>query len=95
MQARAYTGKPLTLYFQSIVDQRIEVWWLSGKESACQAGDARLIPGSGRSPGGGNGNPLQYSCPGNPMDRGAWWATIRGVVKALDVTWRLNNKDEL
>ena len=42
-----------------------------GKESACNAGDPGSIPGSGRFPGGGNGNPLQYSCLGNPMDRGA------------------------
>ena len=40
------------------------------------------ILGLGRSPAEGNGNPLQYSCPGNPMDRGAWWATVRGVVKS-------------
>ena len=40
----------------------------------------------GRSPGGGNGNPLQYSCLENPMDRGAWWATVQGVAKELDVT---------
>ena len=40
------------------------------------------IPGLGRSPGEGNGNPLQYSCPGNPMDRGAWWATVHGVAKS-------------
>ena len=49
-------------------------WWLSSKESTCSAGvsdDAGLIPGSGRSPGGGHGNPLQYSCLENPMDRGA------------------------
>ena len=46
-------------------------WWLSGKESPASAGDASLISGSGRSPGKGNGNPLQYSCLGNPMDRGA------------------------
>ena len=45
-------------------------WPPSHKESACDAGDGALIPGSGRSPGGGNGNPLQYSCLGNPMDRG-------------------------
>ena len=50
-------------------------WWLSGKESACNAGDAGRIPGSVKSPGGGYGNPLQYSCLENPMDRGAWWAT--------------------
>ena len=48
--------------------------WLSGKESACYAGDTGLIPGLGRSPGEGNGNPLQYSCLDNSMDRGAWWA---------------------
>ena len=51
------------------------------KESACSAGDAGLIPGSGRSPGEGNGNPLQYSCLENPMDGGAWWATVHGVAK--------------
>ena len=50
----------------------------AGKESACSAGDPGLIPESGRSPGEENGNPLQYSCLGNPMDRGAWWATIHG-----------------
>ena len=53
-----------------------------GKESACNAGDLGLIPGSGRSPGGGNGNPLQYSCLENSMDRGAWQATVHGVVKS-------------
>jgi len=46
------------------------------------AGDSGLIPGSGRSPGGGNGNPLQYSCLKNPVDRGAWQATIHGVEKS-------------
>ena len=49
-----------------------------GKESACREGDLGLIPGSGRSPGEGNGNPLQYSCLENSMDRGAWWATVHG-----------------
>ena len=48
-------------------------WWLSGKESACSAGEVGLIPGSGPSPGEGNGNPRRDSCLGNPMDRGAWW----------------------
>ena len=57
-------------------------WWLSGKESTYNAGDAGLIPGSGRSPGEGNGNSLQYSCLENPMDRGAWWATVHGVAKS-------------
>ena len=50
-----------------------------GKESTCNAGDLASIPGLGRSPGEGNGNPLQYSCLENPMDRGAWQATVRGV----------------
>ena len=53
-----------------------------GKESACNAGDLGSIPGLGRSPGEGNGNPLQYSCLENPMDRGAWWATVHGVTKS-------------
>ena len=52
-----------------------------GKASACNAGGLGSIPGSGRSPGEGNGNPLQYSCLENPMDRGAWWATVHGVAK--------------
>ena len=50
-----------------------------GKESACNAGDLGSIPGSGRSPGEENGNPLQYFCLENPMDRGAWKATVHGV----------------
>ena len=53
-----------------------------GKESACSAGDEGSIPGSGRSPGEGNDNPLQYSCLGNPMNRGAWQATVHGVAKS-------------
>ena len=52
------------------------------KASACNVGDLGLIPGSGRSPGEGNGNPLQYSCLENPTDGGAWWATVHGVVKS-------------
>ena len=56
------------------------------KNLPANAQDARLIPGSGRSPGGGNGNPLQYSCLGNPMDRGAWQAAVHGVTKVLDMT---------
>ena len=49
---------------------------LDGKESACSAEDPGSIPGSGRSPGEGNGNPLQYSCLENPMDRRDWWTTV-------------------
>ena len=62
--------------------------WVSGKESASKAGvagDVGLIPGLGRSPGGGPGNPLKYSCLENPMDRGAWQATVHRVAKSW--TW--------
>ena len=52
------------------------------KESACNAGDLGLIPGLGRSPGDGNGNPLQYSCLEKSRDRGAWQATVHGVTKS-------------
>ena len=48
----------------------------------CNAGDAGLIPGLGRSPGGGHGNPLQYSCLENPMDREVWWAMVHGIAKS-------------
>ena len=53
-----------------------------GKESACNAGDLGSILGVGRSPGEGNGNPLQYSCLENPMDRRTWWATVHGIAKS-------------
>ena len=52
------------------------------KASACNVGDLGSIPGSGISPGEGNGNPLQYSCLENPMDGGAWWATVHRVTKS-------------
>ena len=67
-------------------------WWViiqedfpggsDGKESACNAGDPGSVPGSGRSFGKGNGNPLQYSCLENFTDRGAWWVTVHGVTKS-------------
>ena len=53
-----------------------------GKESTCNSGDPGLIPGSGRSPGEENGNPLQCSCLENPIDRGAWWAAVHGLEKS-------------
>ena len=53
-----------------------------GKASACNAGDLGSIPGSGRSPGEGNGSPLQYPCLENPMDRGAWRVTVHGIAKS-------------
>ena len=57
-----------------------------GKESACNAGDLGLILGLGRSPGGGRGSPLQYSCLENPVDRGAWGPTVHGGCKLWGVT---------
>ena len=54
----------------------------AGKQSASNAGDSGFIPGSGRSPGEGNGNPLQYSCLENATDKGAWQATVHGVAKS-------------
>ena len=56
------------------------------KNPPANAGDAGSIPGLGRSPGKGNGNPLQYSCLGSPIDKGAWWAAVHGVAKELDTT---------
>ena len=55
------------------------------KESACNAGDLGSVSGLGRSPGGGNGNPLQYCCLENPMDRGAWQATVHGIAENPDL----------
>ena len=52
------------------------------KNPPANAGDVGSIPGSGRSPGGGHGSPLQYSCQDNPTDRGAWWAAVHGIVKS-------------
>ena len=63
-------------------------WWHCRKESASIVRDPGSIPGSGRSPGEGNGNPLQYSCLENPMDRGAWQTTIHGITES-DTTQRL------
>ena len=56
---------------------------LVGKETACNVGDLGSIPGLGRSPEEGNGNPLQYSCLENPMDRGTWQATVHRIAKSL------------
>ena len=64
-----------------------------GKHSAYNAGDLGSIPGLGRSPGGGNGNPLQYPCLGNPMNRDAGWATVHEVTKESDMTERLTHKE--
>ena len=69
---------------------------LVNKSCACNAGDLGLIPGSGRSAGEGNGNPLQYSCLGNPMDRGAWRTTVHGVARVRhDLATKTTNHQKL
>ena len=75
------------------IGQKLRCWWNgtsalsplrhTGKESACNAGDPGSIPGWGRSPGEGNGYPLQYSFLENSMDKGAWWATVHGVGRSM------------
>ena len=74
---RVISYLPLYLYFPdgSVV-----------KNPPANAGDMDSVSGLGRSPGEGNGNPVQYFCLGDPMDRGAWWATVHGVTKELDMT---------
>ena len=75
----------MTTYLESLIKIIPGIVGFSGgsvvKESACSAGDTDVgsVPGSERSPGEGNGNPLEYSCLENPMDRGAWWTTVLGV----------------
>ena len=68
-------------------------WWLSGKEPTCNAGDTDSMPGLERSSGEGNCNPLQYSCLGNPVDKGAWWATVHEVAKESDATYQVNSNN--
>ena len=76
-----------------------DIWGFPGgsvvKTLPGNAGDASSIRGPGRSPGKGNGNPLQYSCLENPMDRGAWWATVHGAAKEMDMTERVNSNCSL
>ena len=62
------------------------------KVSAWNAGDPGSIPGSGRSPGEGNGNPLQYSCLENPMEGGAWWAAVHGVAKSQSFSLKITGE---
>ena len=61
-------------------------WWLSDTEPPVKAGDTVSIPGLGRYPGGGHGNPIQYQCLGNSTDRGPWQSTVHGIAKELDMT---------
>ena len=72
-------------YLNQNSGSHVLTWWLSSKESTCNAGDpgdAGSIPESGRSPGGGHVNPFQYSCLENPVDRGPWWAIVCRVTKS-------------
>ena len=86
----SYLGNPMDRWvWQAIVPGVARVRHNSeGKVCACNVGDLGLIPGWGRSPGEGNGNPLQYSCLENPVDEEAWWATVYGVAKSR--TWLSN-----
>ena len=89
-KVRMFISKPRNLSIYNILTWDIYTYipymgfagGSDGKESACSAGDLGSIPGSGRSPGGGNSYPLQYSCLENSMDRGAWQATVHGVAKS-------------
>ena len=79
----------LTLIFKKYITQQLAgglPWWLSGEESAWQCMRCGFNPWAGRSCGGGHGNPLQYSCLENPMDRGAWPGTVHRVAKSWDTT---------
>ena len=78
----------LTLLFLSF--QQVASGSSDGKDSTCNAGDMGLFPGLGRSPGEGNGKPLQYSCLENSVDRGAWWAIVHGVTES-DMTEQLTH----
>ena len=84
----------IVLHFNPLLSSTVGIpRWLRGKESTANAGDAGdsgLIPGSGRSPWGGNGNPLQYSCLGNPTNREAWWASVHGLDKSRTPLKQLN-----
>ena len=84
-----FTKYDLSTVWTAVVGVTELLGWLSGKESACSAGDAGEMgsaPGSGRSPGGGHGNTLQYSCLESPMDSGAWQISVLGVHRESDMT---------
>jgi len=83
-QAIKNTSCPNMIYSKNVYIKAVWgfPWGLDDKESACNAGDPCSIPGLGRSPGEGNGNPLQFSSLENSIDRGAWWATVHGVAES-------------
>ena len=87
----------MSVYLYICIDLHIHVYrlprWPRVKNPPASAGGVGSIPGPGRSPGEGNGNPLQYCCLGNPMGRGAWWVYSSGGCKESDMTWLLNNSN--
>ena len=98
LQPNAHRTLPGKVSTQQILGEWTECGlsqWLSDKESACNAEDTGLIPGLGRSPGGGHGNRLQYSCLENPMARGAWWATVHRLTKSRTQLKRLSTHHKL
>ena len=88
MSLKPKPAETLGLWFPSLPGYNCEGFTggLDCKETACNAGDPGSIPGFGRSPGGGHGNPFQYSCLGNPMDKRAWRARVHGGRKESDMT---------
>ena len=84
------------LYFYLTAEESLRICFPGGsvvKNLPVSVGDAGSIPGSGRFPGGGSDNPLQYSCLENPSDRGTWWAPVYGVSKESNMTEQLNNNN--
>ena len=84
--AQFTTWKKLAKSFRMHWASQVAQWLKNKQRSTCHAGDLGSIPGWRRSPGGGNGNPLWYSCLENPMDRGAWWAPVHGGLIVSDMT---------
>ena len=79
MSIKIFASSGITNYSKLVRQEKTFPGGSDGKDSACNVGDP---DGSGRSPGGGHGNPLQYSCLENPKDRGAWWSTVYEVTKS-------------
>ena len=94
-QSCVYVNPNLLIYLLPTLSTLVTIrfalpWWLSGKESICNTGDMGSIPGLARFPGDGNGNPLHYSCLGNPVERGTWRSTVHGVAKESDMIQSIN-----
>ena len=82
MSIKIFACSGITNYSKLLRQEKTFPGGSDGRESACNGGDLGSVPGLGRSPGEGNGNPLQYSCLENPMDKGAWQATFHGIAKS-------------